>query len=462
MFHFYWMAIAAIATASFFSRTNGFTANLAVRSALQHDLVSMRLEVTKSNPRLKSRSLLLRAEKEGGDSRSITNMNKSSNPSFLDVNEVSIPINGEAAHLSESNHDSASLDVQISTSLSDKKKTSFPIVLWRFTRPHTIIGSAVAIPAIHMLAAPTFASIFSLPSFISLLYAMIPSLLMNIYITGLNQITDVEIDKINKPSLPIASGDLSIRNAIWIVSASLVFSLLIGASHPIYGTQGLNFALWGSAILGTIYSLPPFRLKRFPFLAAFCIVAVRGAVINAGFYAHAKSAVFSSLALSSKSAASLSLSTMLKFMWTCFQNDAKCRLSSIFFGIFGIVIALMKDVPDVKGDTMANIKTFSVRIGQKRIFHSMRWLISILFYSFGIGFVKGCLDLVYTPTTTMTSTFTKLICRSGVALLAFSMGNKARKQGQDVNAEDSKEVYDYYMYLWKLFYTSYLALPFVK
>ncbi len=73
----------------------------------------------------------------------------------------------------------------------------FPIVLWRFTRPHTIIGSAIAIPSIFLLAAPTYQSFFTIRSLASLIYAAVPALFMNLYITGLNQITDVEIDKIN-------------------------------------------------------------------------------------------------------------------------------------------------------------------------------------------------------------------------------------------------------------------------
>ena len=74
---------------------------------------------------------------------------------------------------------------------------SFLTTLWRFTRPHTLIGSAIAIPSIFLLASPTYASFFEARSLASLLYAAVPSLLMNLYITGLNQITDVEIDKIN-------------------------------------------------------------------------------------------------------------------------------------------------------------------------------------------------------------------------------------------------------------------------
>ena len=48
---------------------------------------------------------------------------------------------------------------------------------------------------------------------------------MNLYITGLNQVCDVEIDQVNKPYLPIASGVLSKSNAIFIVLLSLMGSL---------------------------------------------------------------------------------------------------------------------------------------------------------------------------------------------------------------------------------------------
>lgn len=204
------------------------------------------------------------------------------------------------------------------------EKDSFLKIMWRFTRPHTIIGSALAIPALHILAAPTFKDAFTINCAISAIYAMVPSLLMNLYITGLNQITDVEIDKINKPNLPIAAGDLSIKTATGAVIVSLIASLALGVANPILGTQGLNIALWGSMILGTVYSLQPFRLKRFPLLAAFCIVAVRGAIINAGFYAHAKVAAFSATGVSA---------TVLGCL-----SDQRCFLSSLFFAVFGVVI----------------------------------------------------------------------------------------------------------------------------
>lgn len=317
-------------------------------------------------------------------------------------------------------------------------KAPFPMVLWRFSRPHTLVGSALAIPAIHFLAAPSFQAAFTSTNLAAMLFAMVPSLLMNLYITGLNQITDVEIDRVNKPNLPIVAGELSMKTAIVTVIVSLVLSLALGLAHPTLGSQGLNVALWGSGILGTLYSLPPFRLKRFPLLAAFCIVAVRGTIINAGFFAHARAAAYG-----------MPGATVLN----CLFGDLKCGLSSLFFAIFGIVIALMKDVPDVRGDKLANVRTFSVRIGQTRIFHTTRRLLQGLFLTVGAGFLKGAVEA---PSAVLAG------FRGTVSVASVLAALSVRKEGQKVDPEDPKEVYNFYMHLWKLFYLSYLALPFVR
>ncbi|KAL5150192.1 Glycinol 4-dimethylallyltransferase [Glycine soja] len=41
--------------------------------------------------------------------------------------------------------------------------------------------------------------------------ALVPYTFLDVYINGLNQLSDIEIDKINKPYLPLASGQLSFR-----------------------------------------------------------------------------------------------------------------------------------------------------------------------------------------------------------------------------------------------------------
>lgn len=342
----------------------------------------------------------------------------------------------------------------ITSSSNDSKentsKPSFPMVLWRFTRPHTIIGSALAIPALHILAAPTYAAAFTAQSLKSSLYAMVPALLMNLYITGLNQVTDVEIDKINKPDLPIAAGDLSMKPAIITILVALFVSLGMGFANPVFGTQGLNVALWVSGILGTLYSLEPFRLKRFPFLAAFCIVSVRGAVINAGFFAHARSAAFGATAASAGGGSVMGLLT----------SDPRCILSSLYFAVFGIVIALMKDVPDVKGDAISNVRTFSVRLGQTRVFQGMHRLLTTLFVGVGAAFLRGA----WMATTTTVSSPSRMlqVGRGIVGLSAILAGWSVQKEAAPVDPNDSKQVYNFYMHLWKLFYLSYLVLPLAR
>jgi len=243
---------------------------------------------------------------------------------------------------------------------------------------------------------------------------------------------------------------------------------------PLYGSEGLTVALWGSGILGTVYSLEPFRLKRFPFLAAFCIVVVRGTVINAGFFAHARAVALGVLGNAGATAAGGAASVgglVGKGVWGCLR-EGRCLLSCLFFAVFGIVIALMKDVPDVKGDALFNIKSFTVRIGPKTIFHASRRLLATLFYGVSLAFTtcSGLLPSFITKTTMMgmvsavtnTVTMEQKICRMIVAFSAALAGWSVRREAMGVDPEEAGEVYGYYMHLWKLFYLSYLVLPFAR
>jgi homogentisate phytyltransferase / homogentisate geranylgeranyltransferase len=341
------------------------------------------------------------------------------------------PINGDHAG-------TATTETALAT-----KSLPFPLVVWKFTRPHTLIGSALAIPGITALAAPTYGALWSAGPTVAAatFYAMVPSLLMNLYITGLNQVTDVEIDRVNKPYLPIPAGMLSRRNGALVCAVSLVVALTLGVAHPVYGTAGLNTALWGSAILGTLYSLPPFRLKRFPLLAAFCVVSVRGTIINAGFFAHAKAAVFGGSAATST-------------VWSVLTQDLRCSLLSSYFAVFGLVIALMKDVPDVLGDRMNGIRSFSVRVGPQRIFHFSRRVLSVLLYGTSAGFAK----MAYTAAAShhqVGLTVGRLV----VAVCALAAGTSVETKAAGVDPESPDDVFSYYMHLWKIFYASYMLLP---
>ncbi|MEL7163792.1 MAG: UbiA family prenyltransferase, partial [Bacteroidota bacterium] len=81
------------------------------------------------------------------------------------------------------------------------------ITFLRFARAHTVIGTSLSLLTLYLIAARVTGTydwwIFALSLF--------SCLCANVYITGLNQLTDVEIDRINKPYLPLASGAYSLR-----------------------------------------------------------------------------------------------------------------------------------------------------------------------------------------------------------------------------------------------------------
>ncbi len=99
--------------------------------------------------------------------------------------------------------------------------------LARFTRPHTIIATTIQVASLFLIAGGS--QVLSPTSLGPVLLTLITCLALNIYIVGLNQITDVEIDRINKPRLPLASLEMSMRQG-WIVVALTGLAALVGAT----------------------------------------------------------------------------------------------------------------------------------------------------------------------------------------------------------------------------------------
>ncbi|XP_062093920.1 homogentisate phytyltransferase 1, chloroplastic-like [Humulus lupulus] len=111
---------------------------------------------------------------------------------------------------------------------------------YRFSRPHAVIGTycflsifgdssyffwkqALSIVSVSLLAVEKLTD-FSPLFFAGMLEAVAAALLMNIYIVDLNQLYDIDIDKVNKPYLPLASGEYSIQTGVMIVAS---FSVLL-------------------------------------------------------------------------------------------------------------------------------------------------------------------------------------------------------------------------------------------
>lgn len=293
---------------------------------------------------------------------------------------------------------------------------------YRFTRPHTVIGTAVGIISISLLAVQNAADLSS-RFVIGILQALIPALFMNVYIVGLNQIYDIQIDKVNKPYLPLASGEFTLAAGIAIVSAFAVLSLAMGI---FIGSRPLLWALSVSFILGTAYSidLPLLRWKRSAFAAATCILCVRALVVQLAFYLHMQSFVYGRLPILSK----------------------PLLFATGFMCFFSIVIALFKDIPDIEGDRVFGIQSYTVRLGQERVF----WLcIYLLLAAYGVAIVAGL-------------TCEMLWARTLMALGHAALAGILWQHAKGVDLKSKAAITASYMFVWKLFYAEYLLVPFMR
>ncbi|GAQ77794.1 homogenitisate phytyltransferase [Klebsormidium nitens] len=300
--------------------------------------------------------------------------------------------------------------------------TAFSDALVRFARPHTIIGTSLSIVSVSLLAMTSPAD-FSHKAFIGILQALIPALQANVAIVGLNQVYDIEIDKINKPTLPLASGEFSVAQGVGLVAASAIASLLIGLA---VGSQPLLWTLSLSLLLGFAYStdLPFLRWKKYPILAAGCIFAVRAVLVQIGFYLHMQVSVLKRTAVLSR----------------------PVLFGTAFMSVFSLVIAFCKDIPDLEGDRQFNIQSFTVRMGQQKMFWICVSLLGAAYVgAIGVGF-------------TCSRLWSKVVTVGAHAALGGILWHRARH----VDFAKKASIVGFYMFVWKLFYAEYFLLPFVR
>ncbi|KAH9791773.1 homogentisate geranylgeranyltransferase [Citrus sinensis] len=226
--------------------------------------------------------------------------------------------------------------------------------------------------------------------FMGFLKAMVPGLLMTVYEFAINQLYDVKIDKINKPDLPLTSGDVSMRTGIAIASSSLLVSLAMGImlrSPPLL----LALIIW--FLLASAYSVDKYVLGR-----------------------------------------QIAITRTLMF-----AVAIKC--------CFCFVISLLKDIPDEDGDREFGIQTPSVILGKE----SVLWLcVYVLLISYGAVIIVGLTSSPYL--------LSKLVMIISHIMLATLLWHQART----VDLSSKASTLSFYMFIWKLHIVQYLVLPFVR
>ena len=291
--------------------------------------------------------------------------------------------------------------------------TGWLYAFWKFSRPHTVIGTSLSVLGLYFIACAVGDRF---PSLGQLLGTWIACLCGNVYIVGLNQLEDVEIDRVNKPHLPLASGEFSQGTAQLIVATMGALALLLAwlMGPFLLGMVGI------SLVIGTTYSLPPIRLKRFPFWAALCIFSVRGAVVNLGLFLH--------------------------FSWVLQINQsvpAVVWALTSFVLVFTFAIAIFKDIPDIEGDRLYHITTLTIKLGQMRVFNLARWVLTVCYLGMALA------GVFWLPS--VNSVFLVITHLLALGLMWW--------QSLQVDLQDKSAISQFYQFIWKLFFLEYLLIP---
>lgn len=184
---------------------------------------------------------------------------------------------------------------------------------------------------------------------------LIAALACNVFITGLNQITDVEIDRINKPHLPLASGEISSAEAKkWVVLA-----LVTALSVSFYLSNFFGVLITLICFLGWSYSAPPIRFKRYHIWAASAIALVRGPLVNVGIALHFLTQIGHNTYFSG-----LGVAKTLLIPAQFFAVGVWMIPLTLFISAFSLGIAWFKDLPDTDGDAEHEVGTLAVKKGR--------------------------------------------------------------------------------------------------
>ncbi|MBI5528388.1 MAG: UbiA family prenyltransferase, partial [Deltaproteobacteria bacterium] len=172
----------------------------------------------------------------------------------------------------------------------------------------------------------------------------------------LNQVYDVEIDRINKPGRVLPSGRLSPRAALAIAAALYAVSLSAACT--------INFQCFvlfvAGAVSTVLYSAPPFRLKRFVWVSNLTIAIPRGVLLKVAGWSVAKS------------------------VWS-----PEAWFIGLVFGLFLFGATSSKDFADMEGDRAGGIDTVPLRYGQHTAVKLMYPFFTLPFLLLAAGTIGG-------------------------------------------------------------------------
>ncbi len=214
---------------------------------------------------------------------------------------------------------------------------------WELARPFTLLA-----PALGMLSGG-IAGVGARPPlplgptlFLNLALGTLMAASLNAASNTLNQIYDLEVDRVNKPRRPLPSGRVSIAETGALTLVLFIFALLLAWLVDI---QCFILAS-AAAILTTAYSVPPLRTKARGVWANVTIAIPRGLLLKVAG-------------------------------WSCVRTVIAPEpwFIGMIFGLFLLGASSTKDFADIAGDRAGGCRTLPILYGVRRA----AWMIAPFF-----------------------------------------------------------------------------------
>ncbi|GMN35410.1 hypothetical protein TIFTF001_045014, partial [Ficus carica] len=205
------------------------------------------------------------------------------------------------------------------------KVSRFGSACYKFLRPYAVHLAVITAMSIYARVFVENPQLFKW----SLLFKAFPGLIALLhsqaYYIGINQIYDIDIDRVNKPYLPLPAGELSLKQAWFIVIFNLLAGLLILRLTKVDAITTTLYCL--GLFFGTFYSTPPFRFKGNPITASIVLPLMNGFIHNVCVLYATKA------------------SLGLPFQWS-----PPFVFIITFETLFFLVLSTIKDLTDIEGD----------------------------------------------------------------------------------------------------------------
>ena len=217
-------------------------------------------------------------------------------------------------------------------------------LLLEFSRPFTLVAPALGFASGAATAAgATPREPWSLDLLLYPCIGLVMAAVLNAASNALNQIYDLEIDRINKPKRALPSGRLSRREAWTFTRAAYGVALVLAWLVAPGGRHECFWIVVVATLITVLYSAPPFRTKRLGIWANLTIAIPRGVLLKVAGWSAVK---------------------------TVFGTEP--WFIGAVFGLFLLGASTTKDFADMEGDARGGCRTLPIIYGVRRA----AWMIS--------------------------------------------------------------------------------------